>query len=46
MQDYIIADKKGFKDPSMHDLRGSLLQNEVLPIDEYLEDFKESWIKM
>jgi hypothetical protein len=45
MWDSIIVVRKGFKGPSMHDLRGSLLQKEVLSIDEYLKDFKESWVK-
>jgi hypothetical protein len=29
----------------MYDLRGSLLQKEVLSIDEYLKDLKDSWAK-
>jgi len=41
MWDSIIAAKKGFKGPNMHDLKGSLLQKEVFPIDEYFRDFKE-----
>jgi hypothetical protein len=45
MWDSIIACGRGFKGPSMHDLRGSLLQKEVESIEEYLTDFKVSWAK-
>jgi hypothetical protein len=45
MWDYVIVEGKGFKGPSMFDLRGSLSQKEVLSIDEYLKDFKDSWAK-
>ena len=45
MWDSIIACGKGFKGPSMHDLRGSLLQKEVESIEEYLTDYKTSWAK-
>jgi hypothetical protein len=45
MWDSIIAFGRGFKGPSMHDLRGSLLQKEVESIEEYLRDFKVSWAK-
>ena len=53
MWDVVIAAGKGFKCPSMHDLRGSLLQKEIVSllqkeivsIDEYLKDFKQSWVK-
>jgi hypothetical protein len=45
MWDSIIALRKGFKGPSMHDLRGFLLQKEVLSGDEYLKGFKESLVK-
>jgi hypothetical protein len=41
----IIACGRGFKGPSMHDLRGSLLHKEVASIEEYLIDFKVSWAK-
>jgi hypothetical protein len=41
----VIAAGKGFKGPSMHNLRGSLLKKEVLSIDEYLKGFRESWVK-
>jgi hypothetical protein len=40
MWDAIIACGRGFKGPSMHDLRGSLLHKEVASIKEYLTDFK------
>jgi hypothetical protein len=46
MWDSIIVVKKDFKGPSMHDLRGSLLQKEALSIDEYFKGFKESWVKI
>jgi hypothetical protein len=45
MWDSIIACGRGFKGPSMHDLRGSLLQKEVESIEEYLIDYKVSWAK-
>jgi len=45
MWDSVIAAGKGFKGPSMHDLRGALLQKEISSIDEYLVEFKESWLK-
>ena len=45
MFDAIFATGKGFKGPTMHELRGSLLQKEVLSIDEYLKDFTSSWAK-
>jgi len=45
MWDSVIAAGKGFKGPSMHDLRGALLQKEISSIDEYLVDFKDSWLK-
>ena len=34
MWDAVIATDKGFKGPSMHDLRGSLLQKEIVSINE------------
>ena len=40
--DSIYAASKGFKGPSMHDLRGSLVK-EVMSINEYLQGFRESW---
>jgi hypothetical protein len=43
MWDFVIAVGKGFKGPSTHDLRGSLLQKEGLSIEEYLKEFKDSW---
>jgi hypothetical protein len=46
MWDAIIACGRGFKGPSMHDLRGSLLHKEVTSIEEYLTDFKVSWTKI
>ena len=45
MWDAIVACGRGFKGPSMHDLRGSLLHKEVASIEEYLTDFKLSWAK-
>eukprot|EP00253_Pinus_taeda_P027736 PITA_27736 len=45
MWDSVIAAGKGFKGPSMHDLRGALLQKEISSIDEYLVEFKDSWLK-
>jgi hypothetical protein len=45
MIDAIAACGLGFKAPSFHDIRGSLLQNEVQRINEYLIEFKESWTK-
>jgi hypothetical protein len=45
MWNFVIATRKDFKGPSMYDLKGSLLKKEVLSIDEYLKDFKESWAK-
>ena len=43
MWDSIFVVGKGFKGPSMHDLRGSLLKKEVMSINEYLQGFRESW---
>ncbi|KAH9309600.1 hypothetical protein KI387_037511 [Taxus chinensis] len=45
MFDSIVVVGKGFKGPSMHDLRGSLLKKEVVSIDEYLKRCKTSWAK-
>jgi hypothetical protein len=45
MIDVIASCGPGFKGPSFHDIRGSLLQNEVQRINEYLIEFKESWTK-
>jgi hypothetical protein len=45
MWDVVVAAGKGFKGPSLHDLRGSLLQKEVSSIQEYLKDFRDSWAK-
>lgn len=45
MLDAIIVVGKGFKGPSMHELRGSLLHKEVMSNEEYLKDFKNSWVK-
>ena len=41
--DAIYAAGKGFKGPTMHELRGSLLQKEIMSIDDYLKEFKNSW---
>ena len=46
MFDAISVVGKGFKGPTMHELRGSLLIKNVLSIDEYLKDFKISWEKI
>ena len=43
MIDVIASCVTGFKGPSFHDIRGELLRNEVLRIDEYLKEFKQSW---
>ncbi|KAH9329477.1 hypothetical protein KI387_001585, partial [Taxus chinensis] len=45
MFDSIVVTGKGFKGPSMHDLRGSLLKKEVASIDEYLKGCKASRAK-
>lgn len=45
MFDVIFVARKGFKGPTMHELRGSLLQKEVMSFDENLKDFKSSWVK-
>ena len=45
MWDVVIAAGMGFKGPSMHDLRESLLQKEIVSIEEYLKDFKQSWVR-
>ena len=45
MWDVVIVVGKGFKVPSMHYLRGSHLQKEIVSIDEYLKDFKQSWVR-
>ena len=36
MWEAIVVASKGFKGPSMHDLRGSLLHKEVMSIEKYL----------
>jgi len=36
---------KGIKCPIMHNLRGSLLQEEVGSINDYLKSFKDLWTK-
>eukprot|EP00253_Pinus_taeda_P036348 PITA_36348 len=46
MWDSVIATGKGFKGPSLHDLRGALLQKEISSIDEYFVEFKDSWLKI
>jgi hypothetical protein len=45
MIDAIVACGPGLKDPSFHDIRGSLLQNDVQRINEYLIEFKQTWTK-
>jgi hypothetical protein len=46
MIDAIVGCGLGFKAPIFHDTMGSLLENEVQMINEYLIDFKESWNKI
>ena len=41
--DAIYAAGKGFKPPTLHELRGSFLQREISNIDDYLKEFKNSW---
>ena len=43
MWDSVVAVGKGFKGPSMHDLRGSFLEKEIKSLGEYVKEFKESW---
>eukprot|EP00253_Pinus_taeda_P004371 PITA_04371 len=45
MFDAIHAVGKGFKGPTMHDLRGYRLQKEIQSINEYLKEFKDSWAR-
>eukprot|EP00253_Pinus_taeda_P014087 PITA_14087 len=45
MFDAIHAVGKGFKDPTMHELRGHHLQKKVQSINEYLKEFKDSWVR-
>lgn len=45
MLDVIVSVGKGFKGPTMHNLRGSLIYKEVGSINDYLKSFKESWTK-
>jgi len=45
MWDSVFVAGKGFKGPTAHDLRGALLQQEISSIDEYLAEYKESWLK-
>jgi len=45
MFDAIHAAGKGFKGPTMHELRGYHLQKEIASINEYLKDFKDSWAR-
>ena len=42
MWDSVVAAGKGFKGPSLHDLRGSLLQKEIESLNVYFKEFKES----
>eukprot|EP00253_Pinus_taeda_P033448 PITA_33448 len=46
MFDAIHAAGKGFKGPTMHELRGYHLQKEILSINEYLKDLKDSWARI
>ena len=45
MWDSVIVVGKGFKGPTVHNLRGALLQNDISSIDEYLAKHRESWLK-
>ena len=45
MWDSVFVAGNGFKGPTMHDLRGALLQQYICNIDEYLAKYKESWLK-
>ena len=45
MFEAIHAAGKGFKGPTMQELRGFRLQKEIKSINEYLQDFKESWAR-
>ena len=45
MFDAIHAAGKGFKGPTMHELRGYHLQREIESINEYLKEFKDSWAR-
>eukprot|EP00253_Pinus_taeda_P028843 PITA_28843 len=45
MFDAIHAAGKGFKGPTMHELRGFHLQKEIQSINEYLQEFKDSWAR-
>eukprot|EP00253_Pinus_taeda_P004752 PITA_04752 len=45
MFDAIHAAGKGFKGPTMHELRGFRLQKEIQSINEYLQEFKDSWAR-
>ena len=46
MWDSVIAVGKGFKGPTVHELRGALLQKEICSINEYLAGYRESWLKI
>jgi hypothetical protein len=45
MLDFIVVVGKGFKGPTMHNLRISLLRKEVEFLNDYLKSFKEPWTK-
>ena len=45
MFDAIHAARKGFKGPTIHELRGYRLQKEILSINDYLKDFKDLWAR-
>lgn len=45
MFEAIHAAGKGFKGPTMHELRGVRLQKEIDSINEYLQEFKNSWAR-
>ena len=45
MFDAIHAAGKGFKGPTMHELRGFRFQKEIQSINEYLQEFRDSWAR-
>eukprot|EP00253_Pinus_taeda_P004648 PITA_04648 len=45
MFDAIHATGEGFKGPTMHELRGYRLHKEILSINDYLKDSKDSWAR-
>ena len=45
MFEAIHAAGKGFKGPTMQELRGVRLQKEIQSINEYLQEFRDSWAR-